>query len=281
MKRILFTVYLLFMISFFSFAEDSFYGKVEITMNIKNYIASPIVTICCKNMTSKNIEIPKCYLIDNYMFDSYFEFISSISDISESIPKYIGKKSLITVNDKKEVVTLKPGKSVFVNYSLSDFYSLPDDMYTVQIISYIGPLGYGDQQFVYFSENMNQYDFDIDLNIKNENGNLIAELTHKYLSKDDKYYSKGYFVSTENLSGTVFYITINGKEIDYRGIIGDSFGFKGFIGDKVLLKKGDIIKTNTVLNQFFDIPNIEEIKSYKIYYKGYLGNSNIEEITFE
>ena len=275
MKTKFILLYMLF--STFLFASENFYGKVEITMEIKNYISSPIVSVCCTNKSRENIKIPRCYLKNNYMYESYFEFRSPIPQVSNIIPQYKGKYIDIPADEKNEVVVLKPGKSICVNYSLSDFYSLPDDMYTAQIISYIGPLGYGDSQFVYFSENKNQYDFNIILNIKEENGKLIAELSHKYLSDDNKYYSEEFFVTTENLSGTVFHVIINGKEINYNGIIGDSFGFKGFIKNQKLIRKGDIIKTNIILNNFYDIPNIENIKKYKIFYNGYLGQSNVVE----
>ena len=142
-------------------------------------------------------------------------------------------------------------------------------MYSVQKVQYIGPLGTTDARLIYFESSNNKNYFTVSMKIIKKKEFLIAKLKYEFKCKERKYIPKSYFTNTDNLSNEYYNIEINNKSIQYKGIVGDSFGAKNLIKNLRECNYGDIIETEVILNNFYDIP--DELKSYKIQYFGELG----------
>lgn len=265
---------LLFIFSFIGqlYAQTLSFKNLEIDLNVIDHIANPKVVLIVKNTSNINIKIPEIVVRSNYMAYNYFEFASDFPEYSDEYAKYKGELHIFTSEELKKTITLKKGKTIKIEYVITDFYDLPEKMYSVQKVRYVGPLGITDNRLIYFETNKNTNDFFINMKILQREGLLIAELEYNYISNEIKYYPKSYFTRTENIANQYFSIEINNTNILYKGLKGDSFNLKSLIQDLRLCHPGDRIITEVILNRFYDIPTI--IDTFDITYKGELGNAN-------
>ncbi len=255
------------LISGISFSQSM--KGLSIDLKVIDHTIDSKVILIIKNETDKEISIPEIMLRNNYMSYNYFTFRSEMPELSAVSPKYAGDYHIFTEDELKRVKKINPNKSIEVEYNIIDFYIFDDEMYSVQKVQYHGPLGTTDARLIYFESNNNMNYFTVSMNIRKEENLLIAKLKYEFKCKDKKYIPKSYFTNTVNLSNEYFKIEINNKSIQYNGIVGDSFGAKNLIKNLRECNYGDIIETEVILNNFYDIP--DEIKSYKIQYSGELG----------
>lgn len=264
-RRFFLTIFCL--ISGISFSQSM--KGLSIDLKVIDHTIDSKVILIIKNETDKEISIPEIMLRNNYMSYNYFTFRSEMPELSAVSPKYAGDYHIFTEDELKRVKKINPNKSIEVEYNIIDFYIFDDEMYSVQKVQYHGPLGTTDARLIYFESNNNMNYFTVSMNIRKEENLLIAKLKYEFKCKDKKYIPKSYFTNTVNLSNEYFKIEINNKSIQYNGIVGDSFGAKNLIKNLRECNYGDIIETEVILNNFYDIP--DEIKSYKIQYSGELG----------
>lgn len=272
MKKIIFImIFMFFKIMLFS--QDLKQWNLELDIIVKDHKANPEIILLCKNKTNKNIYIPKILLEEEVMFYNYFNFVPDDNVFSQKIPLYKGIQQNIDLGLLNKKIKIRPGKTITVKYSFSNFYELNNEIYSTQKIKYSGPLGSTDYRYIYLETNPNPYDFHIQLELSNEDNYLEAKLIYKYQGYDEKYFSDSFFTNNENLGNEYFIGRINDEELKYNYIIGDSFNQKLPINLLRLVKPGDIIITEIMLNNFYIIP--DDIISYDIQYSGELGKSNI------
>ena len=250
------------------YGQTSTIKGIYLDLQVEDHIANPKVVLIIQNMTNTTINIPEIMIINNYMAYNYFQFKPELKQ-NDIIPEYIGEYHSFSDDELKKIKRLKAKNSLRIEYCITDFYQLDDEMYSVQLLRYTGPLGSTDYRLLYFESNGNSTNFDIKMEINNDNGILIANLKYVYKGKEIKYYAGSCFSNTENIANEYFYIEINEKKIPYNYIVGDSFGMKNCLSSLNKCRPGDIIETKVILNNFYDIP--KEIKSYRIIYKGKLG----------
>lgn len=264
-RRFLLIIFSLISVSLFS---QSMHG-LSLDLKVIDHSIDSKVILEIKNETEKEITIPEIMLKNNYMAYNYLTFRSEKPELSNVLPKYTGDYHIFTEDELKRTKKIKPNKSIEVEYNILDFYILDDEMYSVQKVQYIGPLGTTDARLIYFESSNNKNYFTVSMKIIKKKEFLIAKLKYEFKCKERKYIPKSYFTNTDNLSNEYYNIEINNKSIQYKGIVGDSFGAKNLIKNLRECNYGDIIETEVILNNFYDIP--AELKSYKIQYFGELG----------
>lgn len=257
------------------YAQTANIKGIYLDLQVEDHVAEPKVILIVKNMTKETINIPEIMIRNNFMVYNYFQFRPEFEQVKDITPEYMGEYQTFSEGELKKIKKLNPNKSLRIEYNITDFYQLKDEMYSVQMLRYMGPLGSTDYRLLYFESNGNPTDFNIMMEIENYNGLLYANLKYKYIGNVVRYYSNSCFSKTENIANEYFYVEINGQNIPYNYIVGDSFGSKNILLNLRKCNPGEVIETKVLLNNFYDIP--EEVKSYKIIYKGKLGSVIKEE----
>lgn len=275
MKKQLFLISIILMVKCL-FAQTSNIKGIDLDLQVEDHVAEPKVFLIIKNMTNETINIPEIMIRNNYMSYNYFQFRPEFEQLKDITPEYKGVYQTFSAEDLKRIKKLNPNKTLRIEYNITDFYLLKDEMYSAQMIRYMGPLGSTDYRLLYFESNGNSTDFKITMEIRNDNGLWYANLKYKYIGNAVRYYANSFFSNTENIANDYFYVEINGLKIPYNYIVGDSFGRKNILSNLRKCIPGEIVETKVLLNNFYDIP--EEVKSYKIIYKGILGSVIKEEV---